>query len=171
MYLSSTNSWVPYLYLLLYLRGTVHCLFAYCLVNRSLWWKLGYIGEKASGLISIKIVWAHDNLIYDFLILSDLLWFLWKWKCSAVTVWGHSAVMYVVSVGNICHVILGWHVTTVPAYAHALCMTLDMSQCDNLEPWLLKLTSKTTINRLERRDVTINSSRHILCRPHAVLLK
>ena len=26
--------------------------------------------EKASGLISIKIVWEHDNLIYDFLTLS-----------------------------------------------------------------------------------------------------
>jgi len=35
----------------------------------------GYSGEKAFGLISIRIVPIRDRLIYDFLTLSDLLWF------------------------------------------------------------------------------------------------
>ena len=35
----------------------------------------GYSGEKAFGLISIRIVPIHDHLIYDLLTLSDLLWF------------------------------------------------------------------------------------------------
>ena len=33
----------------------------------------GYSGEKASGLISIRIVYAHEHIIYDLLTLSDLL--------------------------------------------------------------------------------------------------
>jgi len=64
---------LPYLH-----RGTVHCLLAYCLVNPknwSLWWKLGYSDEIASGLIFIRIVWACDRLIYDLLTLLDFLCF------------------------------------------------------------------------------------------------
>jgi len=34
----------------------------------------GYNGEKASGMFSIRLVWARDHIIYDLLTLSDLLW-------------------------------------------------------------------------------------------------
>jgi len=34
----------------------------------------GYSSEKASGLISIRLVQARDHFIHDLLTLSDLLW-------------------------------------------------------------------------------------------------
>ena len=34
----------------------------------------GYSGEKASVMISIRLVQARDHFIYDLLTLSDLLW-------------------------------------------------------------------------------------------------
>jgi len=58
-----------YLYLRLYLRGTVHCLLAYCLVNPknwSLWWKLGGTAVKKPQ------VWSPLGL-YRHMINYDLL--------------------------------------------------------------------------------------------------
>ena len=66
-----------YLYLRLYLRGTVHCLLAYCLVNPrnwSLWWKLGGTAMKKPQVWSQLALYKHVIISFmAFWPLSDLL--------------------------------------------------------------------------------------------------
>ena len=71
-----------YLYLRLYLRGTVHYLLAYCLVNPknwSLWWKLRGTAVKKPQ------VWSPLNL-YRHVIIS----FMTFWPCRTSSGHAHS---------------------------------------------------------------------------------
>ena len=67
-----------YLYLRLYLRGTVHCLLAYCLVNPkknwSPWWKLGGTAVKKPQVWFPLSLYRHVIIHLWPFDLSDLLW-------------------------------------------------------------------------------------------------
>ena len=94
-----------YPYLCLYLRGTVHCLLAHCVVNpknRSLWWKLGGTAVKKPQ------VWSPLGL-YMHVTVS----FMTFWPCRT-------------SSGYFCTLYITWSVWTYSARARARMYTMSV---------------------------------------------